>query len=80
MPDENITYAKGRVVELSEDIEKLQIQIKAIKKSICSLTCTDNDIEVKEVNALLEDYKVKRDRLQETFKNLYAIQDKWGLR
>ncbi len=77
---ENITYAKGRVVELKEEIETLQLQIEPIKKNICSLACKEESLEVKQIKALLDDYETKRVKLSDTFKKLYAIQDKWGLR
>jgi len=80
MAEENITYAKGRVVELSEDIEALQVQMKSSKKSICSLACSDNDINVKEMKALLDDYQVKQSTIHETFKKLHTIKERWGLK
>lgn len=80
MAEENITYARGRVVELNSEIEALQIQIKSIKKSICSLACSENDIEVKEIKAILDDYETKRIKIHEAFKALHAIQNKWGFK
>ncbi|MEA1917401.1 MAG: hypothetical protein U9N42_07705 [Campylobacterota bacterium] len=79
MSEENITYARGRVVELNEEIERLQHQIKPIHKSISLLVNADS-IEVQEVKALLDDYETKKVKISDAFKTLYAIQDRWGLR
>ena len=79
MDNENITYARGRVVELGEEIEALRTQLRHLRKSLCSLTCRE-EIAVREARALLDDYEEKSEKLSETFKTMYEIQEKWGLK
>ena len=74
----NITYARGRVVELQEQISTLQTQLKHIKLSLRSVVSQD-EISVSEAKALLSDYEDKSTQLSELFKKLFEIKKSWGL-
>ena len=74
---EDKIYDRGLYHQLKDDIETLQTQINPTKKEICLLACAD-EIEVKSLKALLDDYEVKRVKLSDMFKKLYEIKDKWG--
>jgi len=79
MSEESITYARGRVVELQEEIEILKSQMQPVKKTICSLSCSEDTLDVKQIKALLDDYEVKSNKLSDTFKKLNTIKEKWGI-
>lgn len=79
MKDENITYAKGRIYELKESIQAQQLVFEPIKKAI-SHEAQSEIINTQKLRSLLDEYDIKADKLSQSFKELYKIKEKWGIK
>lgn len=79
MSDENITYAKGRIYELQESIQAQQLVFEPIKKAI-SREADKETINTQKLRSLLDEYDIKTDKLSQSFKELYQIKEKWGIK
>lgn len=76
---ENITYARGVIVELSDEIEMLKAQISPIKSAMCTNMCKEEP-NTKELRALLDDYDVKAKKISDAYKRIFELKEKWGIK
>lgn len=76
---ENITYARGRIVELNEIIDTLNITKEPIKKALEN-EVSKNDMDINKVRKLLTEYENKTIELSNTHMEILTIKEKWGIK
>lgn len=76
---ENITYARGKIVELNDKIDGLKITLEPIKKALEN-EVLKNNIEVNKARKLLDEYENKTIEMGNTHMEIFVIKEKWGIR
>ena len=76
---ENITYARGRIVELNEIIDTLSITKEPIKKALEN-EVLKNDMDINKVRKLLTEYENKTIEMGNTHMEIFTIKEKWGIK
>lgn len=76
MTDENITYARGRVVELEADIKENTNALNAIKRDILRELNSDFDTDL--IRDLLNKADLFLFEIKKSTTDLNAIKTKWG--
>lgn len=76
---ENITYARGKIVELNDKIDGLKITLEPIKKALEN-EVLKNSIEVNKARKLLDEYENKTIEMGNTHMEIFTIKEKWGIR
>ena len=76
---ENITYARGRIVELNEIIDTLSITKEPIKKALEN-EVLKNDMDINKVRKLLTEYENKTIVMGNTHMEIFTIKEKWGIK
>ena len=76
---ENITYARGRIVELNETLDTLTITKEPIKKALENEVSKDN-MDINKVRKLLTEYENKTIEMSNTHMEIFSIKEKWGIK
>lgn len=76
---ENITYARGRIVELNEILDTLTITKEPIKKALENEVSKDN-MDINKVRKLLTEYENKTIEMSNTHMEIFTIKEKWGIK
>ncbi|MCT7549814.1 hypothetical protein N5U04_09875 [Aliarcobacter butzleri] len=76
---ENITYARGRIVELNETLDTLTITKEPIKKALENEVSKDN-MDINKVRKLLTEYENKTIEMSNTHMEIFTIKEKWGIK
>lgn len=75
---ENITYARGRVVELEEAIAENNIALNTIKREIQKEA--DSEFDTNKIRALLNKIDLFQEELKKFQLDLSVIKKQWGLK
>ena len=76
---ENITYARGRIVELNETLDTLTITKEPIKKALENEVSKDN-MDINKVRKLLTEYENKTIEMSNAHMEIFTIKEKWGIK
>lgn len=75
---ENKTYAKGRVVELNEEIEVLLNKIKPLQKEINHLSSNEDDLNTSSIRNLCDKYDALRKNITQKWIQINELKKIWG--
>nr|DAN78199.1 MAG TPA: hypothetical protein [Caudoviricetes sp.] len=75
---ENITYARGRVVELGEVVKECNTMLYAIKRDITRELNTEFDTD--KIRVLLNKADLYEEELKKANLDLSVIKKQWGLK